>query len=121
MKHSKVFIKATEIKVIIQINRFQFCDYVSMCSYGEKPMLIYMCIALIALLVYEGCVYTGSKSNRKEKQELEQSKTKSTLKTKMGNKSKSQIDKGQWEHMVNRAGSYFPKGGHSATQTELIV
>ena len=25
----------------------------------------------------------------------------------------------QREHMVNRVSSYFPKGGHSATQTEL--
>ena len=25
------------------------------------------------------------------------------------------------EHMANRAGSYFPKGGHSATQTQLKV
>ena len=27
--------------------------------------------------------------------------------------------KTQREHMVNRVSSYFPKGGHSATQTEL--
>ena len=25
----------------------------------------------------------------------------------------------QCEHMVNRVSSYFPKGGHSATETEL--
>ena len=41
------------------------------------------------------------------------------LKTKMGNK--LQIDKRQREHMANRAGSYFPKGSHSAIQTELEV
>ena len=27
----------------------------------------------------------------------------------------------QREHLVNRASSYFPKGGHSATQTELKI
>ena len=30
-----------------------------------------------------------------------------------------QIVKIQREHMVNRVSSYFPKGGHSATETEL--
>ena len=30
-----------------------------------------------------------------------------------------QIVKIQREHMVNRVISYFPKGGHSATETEL--
>ena len=39
----------------------------------------------------------------------------------MGNNQKSQMDKIQWEQMANRVGSYFPKGGHSATQTELKV
>ena len=28
-------------------------------------------------------------------------------------------DKRQWEQMANQVGSYFPKGGHSATTTEL--
>ena len=41
------------------------------------------------------------------------------LKTKTGNKLILQIDKIQSEQIANRAGSYFPKGGHSATQTEL--
>ena len=27
----------------------------------------------------------------------------------------------QWEQIANRAGSYFQKGGHSATQIELKV
>ena len=36
-------------------------------------------------------------------------------------KPKSQTDKIQWKQMANRVGSYFPKGGHSATQTELKV
>ena len=26
----------------------------------------------------------------------------------------------QREHMVNRVSSYFPKGGHSATETDLM-
>ena len=42
------------------------------------------------------------------------------LKTKMGN-NLNKIDKLQWEQMTNRVGSYFPKGGHSATQTDLKV
>ena len=29
------------------------------------------------------------------------------------------MDKIQWERMVNRVGSYFPKSGYSAAQTEL--
>ena len=41
------------------------------------------------------------------------------LKTKMGNNKISQIDKIRREQMANRVGSYFPKDGHSATQTEL--
>ena len=48
-------------------------------------------------------------------------KTNPTLKTKMGYNLKLQIDNIQWKQMANRAGSYFPKGGHSATQTELKV
>ena len=32
-----------------------------------------------------------------------------------------QIVKIQREHMVNRVSSYFPKGRHSATQTELKI
>ena len=49
-----------------------------------------------------------------------QSKPKSSPQTKTGNKqnSKSQI---QRNHMVNRVSSFFPKGGHSATQTELKI
>ena len=43
------------------------------------------------------------------------------LKTRTGNKQILQIEKIQWEQIANRAGSYFPKGGHSATQTELKV
>ena len=43
------------------------------------------------------------------------------LKTKAGNKQILQIDKIQGEQIADRAGSYFPKGGHSATQTELKV
>ena len=38
-----------------------------------------------------------------------------------GKQPKSQIDKIQWGQMANRVGSYFLKGGHSATQTELKV
>ena len=34
---------------------------------------------------------------------------------------KTQTDKIQRKQMANRVGSYFPKGGHSATQTELNV
>ena len=30
-----------------------------------------------------------------------------------------EITKKYREHMVNRVSRYFPKGGHSATQTEL--
>ena len=36
--------------------------------------------------------------------------------TKMGNKYILHIDKIQWEQIAGRAGSYFPKGAHSATQ-----
>ena len=36
------------------------------------------------------------------------------LKTKAENKQIPQIDKIQGERIANRAGSYFPKGGHSA-------
>ena len=43
------------------------------------------------------------------------------LKTKAGNKSILQIDKIQEEQIANRAGSYFPKGGHSVTKIELKV
>ena len=43
------------------------------------------------------------------------------LKTKTGNKEIFQIDKIQWEQIANRADSYFRKGGHSATKTELKV
>ena len=32
-----------------------------------------------------------------------------------------QIIKIQKEQMVNRVSNYFPKGGHSATQTELKI
>ena len=35
--------------------------------------------------------------------------------------SKFKIDKIQWEQMASRVGSYFQKGSHSATQTELKV
>ena len=38
------------------------------------------------------------------------------LKTKKGNKQILQIDEIQQEQIANRAGSYFPKGCHSATQ-----
>ena len=41
------------------------------------------------------------------------------LKTKMGNNKNHKYTKIQQEQMANRVGSYFPKGGHSATQTEL--
>ena len=34
---------------------------------------------------------------------------------------KSKIDKIQWEQMANQVGSYFPKGGHTVTYTELKV
>ena len=43
------------------------------------------------------------------------------LKTKTGNKLILQIEKMQREQIANRAGSYFLKGGHSATQTDLKV
>ena len=46
-------------------------------------------------------------------------KSNPALKTKMGKQ--LQIDKRQWEHVAYRAGSYFPKGGHSATQTDIKV
>ena len=43
------------------------------------------------------------------------------LKTKAGIKYILQIDKIQGEQIADRAGSFFPKSGHSATQTELKV
>ena len=47
-------------------------------------------------------------------------KTNPALKTKM-EITKITIDKTQWGQKANRVGSSFPKGGHSATQTELKV
>ena len=44
-----------------------------------------------------------------------------TLKTKMGNTQNHKQTKIQRKQMANRVGSYFPKGGHPATQTELKV
>ena len=43
------------------------------------------------------------------------------LKFKTVNYNKNQKAKIQREHMVNRVSSSFPKGGHSATQTELNI
>ena len=43
------------------------------------------------------------------------------LKPKRENKQILEIDKIQWEQIANRADSYFPKRGHSATQTKLKV
>ena len=40
-----------------------------------------------------------------------------TIQSSKREKLKLQIVKTQREHMVNRVSSYFPKGGHSATQT----
>ena len=42
-----------------------------------------------------------------------------SLKPKRKRNKKIQIDKNTREHMANRVGNYFPKGGHSAIQTEL--
>ena len=42
------------------------------------------------------------------------------LKTKTGNNLITLVEI-QREHMVNRVSSYFPKGGHSATETELKI
>ena len=53
--------------------------------------------------------------------QIQPSKPNPALKTKTGNKLKIQIVKVQREHMVNRVSSYFPKGGHSVTQTELKI
>ena len=62
------------------------------------------------------------RSNRKAKnRNWSKQKANAALKNKTGNKLILQIDKIQVEQIVNRAGSYFPKGGHSATQTELKV
>ena len=67
----------------------------------------------------------NNKRNKSNEKALDKNwsnpKANSALKTKMGNNKKSQIDKIQWEQMANRVGSYCPKGGHSATQTELKV
>ena len=58
---------------------------------------------------------------RKNEQELGQSEGKFRSQNQNGKITKSQIDEIQWEQMANRVGSYFPKGVHSATQTELKV
>ena len=52
---------------------------------------------------------------------LSNQKANPALKTKTGNKYILHMDIIQLEQIVYRAGSYFPKGGHSATQTELKV
>ena len=52
-------------------------------------------------------------------QELKQSEPKSSPQNQNGKYLILQIVKIQREHMVNRVSSYFPKGGHSATETEL--
>ena len=54
-------------------------------------------------------------------QELGQSKGKSRPKNQNGKQTKSQIDITQWEQMANRVCNFFPKGGHSAAQTEPKV
>ena len=73
------------------------------------------------LSVYTPLVY-GNKSNRKAmNRNWSNQKANPPLKTKAGNKQILQIDKILGEQIANRAGSYFPKGGHSATQTELKV
>ena len=46
---------------------------------------------------------------------------KSSPQNKNGKILKLQIVKILREHMVNRVSSYFPKGGHSATQTKLKI
>ena len=56
-----------------------------------------------------------------KEQELEQSEDKSHPQNKNGKYLKIQIDNTQWKQMAYRVGSYFPKGGHSTTQTELKV
>ena len=62
------------------------------------------------------------KSNRKAiKRNCSNKKANPALKTKTGNKKILQIDKIHCEKINNRVGRYFPKGGHSATQTELKV
>ena len=72
-------------------------------------------------LLYIGrrCEVEKFKSNRKAmNRNWGNQKANPALKTKTGN---DQIDKIQCEQIVNRAGIYFTKGGHSATQTELKV
>ena len=44
-----------------------------------------------------------------------------TLKTKMGNNQNHKQTKYNENKWLTEVGSYFPKGGHSATQTELKV
>ena len=47
--------------------------------------------------------------------------TKSSTQNQNGRRKKLQIVKIQREHMVNQGSSYFPKDGHSATQTEQNI
>ena len=62
------------------------------------------------------------KSNRKAmNRNWSNPKANPALKTKTGNKQILQIDEIQLKQIANRAGSYFPKCGHSATQTKLNI
>ena len=63
-----------------------------------------------------------SKSKRKAmNRNWSNQKANPALKTKAGNKKILQIDKIQGEQIANRAGSYFPKGGHLVAKIELKV
>ena len=95
----------------------------------SKPKMIYPCNVIINCTLCLHCIgycrivikLADMKEKRMQISGTESIRTQlqpSKLKRK---KLILQIVKIQREHMVNRVSSYFPKGGHSATKTELKI
>ena len=95
----------------------------------QSKIVVYNVLILICLISVSGTSNTPLSIERNQPikqmykvckdQELKQSEPESSPQNKNGKCLKLQIVKIQREHMVNRMSSYFPKGGQSATRTEL--
>ena len=82
---------------------------------------IYLSLYLLHTGVLDSfCIFVGRDKNMQRsgteaiRTQIQPSKPKREI-TKITNSQKKK------EHMVNRLSSYFPKDGHSATQTELKI
>ena len=79
------------------------------CDFFHRPMSFY----IILIFNYE------KKQKRIQRSRIEAIKTQSQPSKPKREITNIEIVKTQREHMVNRVSSYFPKGGRSATETEL--